>query len=151
MTDTTHPQRFAAALAAQDAEMTPLEIAKALAEAISEVLEGQNGRPSLDPAVRLLAHQFAFVCHTSHIDNDSSEFEWLLDACKKEMGHPIPLTVGEFYLIAHPGTDKNKIVELISVDAGLDCILRRADGSETCLHAVWLQAAKSADSKPLGG
>jgi hypothetical protein len=68
------------ALAITSGACNPSGIAHAIIEACREVRD-EHGTPTEDAAVRLMAHQLAWICKAYKLDSDLTEYRKLTDEC----------------------------------------------------------------------
>lgn len=77
----TSQRRFQDAIFIQQGACNPAGIALSLHNACKEcIAEGVSQRT--DPAVRLIAHQLAYLLNVYHIENDPELYHQLMDECE---------------------------------------------------------------------
>lgn len=78
--------RFSAALLIQEGACNPSGITHALLSAIQELHAENADTPTIcnDPAVRLIAHQLAWILNLSEFDRDLDAYGRALDACREK-------------------------------------------------------------------
>lgn len=78
--------RFSAALSIQEGACNPSGIARSLVAAIDAARDENPDTDAVraDPAVRLIAHQLAYLLGVSEIDNGFDVYANLMDACRRE-------------------------------------------------------------------
>ena len=77
--------RFSAALLIQEGACNPSGITHALLSAIQELHAENADTPTIcnDPAVRLIAHQLAWVLNLREFDRDGDAYGKALDTCRE--------------------------------------------------------------------
>lgn len=82
------PKRFKNALAVQQGACNPHAIARTLVEALDEARkEGKSTEiVCLDPAVRLICHQLAFLLRVGEIETGYGIYSALTQQCENEKG-----------------------------------------------------------------
>ncbi len=78
--------RFSAALLIQEGACNPSGITHALLSAIQELHAENADTPTIcnDPAVRLIAHQLAWILNLREFDRDLDDYGRALDACREK-------------------------------------------------------------------
>ena len=74
--------RFETAVLIQQGACNPSGIVRALMEAIDDTNTGGTDSVCKDPAVRLIAHQLAFLLNVSALDNELDAFGKAMQACE---------------------------------------------------------------------
>ena len=74
--------RQADALAITQGACNPSGIALAIVDACREVRD-EGGCPTVDPAIRLMVHQLAYICHVQEIDESLSAYGILTAQCSE--------------------------------------------------------------------
>ena len=77
--------RFSAALLIQEGACNPSGITHALLSAIQELHAENADTPTIcnDPAVRLIAHQLAWILNLREFDRDGDAYGKALDTCRE--------------------------------------------------------------------
>ena len=74
-------KRHKDAIAIQQGACNPSAIAIAIQSAVAEC-RAEKVTPTEDPAVRLMAHQLAYICNTLAIDEEQALYSYLIEACE---------------------------------------------------------------------
>jgi hypothetical protein len=76
--------RFSNALFIQEGACNPSGVVRTLVQAIDEARAENPDTDSVsrDPAVMLIVHQLAWICHIGEIDFDPSAYTRLMNACR---------------------------------------------------------------------
>lgn len=75
-------KRHADSLGIQQGAVNPNGIAHAIIDACQEVRE-EGGDAAKDAAVRLMAHQLAFICGVGEIEGSYAIYDQLMDECAR--------------------------------------------------------------------
>ena len=83
-----HDRHREALLIVDPGASNPSGVALSVFNACRQAIE-EGGNPTTDPAVRLMAHQLAFLVNAC-ADLDPTEYRNLIEACKAKAGGSVP-------------------------------------------------------------